>query len=60
MLLRSIGAALLTVGAAHGFKDSSPFVMLSSQPYGTPSSTAIGRQFANIAFAELRVDSRAR
>lgn len=31
MLLRSIGAALLTVGAAHGFKNSSPFVMFSTQ-----------------------------
>ncbi|KAM0721662.1 hypothetical protein Q7P37_002587 [Cladosporium fusiforme] len=32
MLLGSIGAALLTVGAAHGFKHSSPLFMLSTQP----------------------------
>jgi hypothetical protein len=39
MLIRSIGAALLTVGAAHGFRGSSPFLMLSTQPYETPLAT---------------------
>jgi hypothetical protein len=32
MLLRLIGAALLTAGVAHGFKNSSPFLMLSTYP----------------------------
>lgn len=40
MLIRSIGAALLSAGAAHAFTASSPFLMLSTQPYETPSATA--------------------
>ena len=40
MLLRSIGAALLTAGAANAFHISSPFLMLSTKPYESPLATA--------------------
>jgi len=41
MLIRSIGAALLTAGAANAFHISSPFLMLSTKPYETtPLATA--------------------
>jgi hypothetical protein len=40
MLIRSIGAALLTAGAANAFHQSSPFLMLSTKPYETPLATA--------------------
>lgn len=58
MLLRSIGAALLSVGAAHGFKNSSPFVLLSTQQYGSHHHRA-GIQSANIDVADIRADLRA-
>ena len=40
MLIRSIGAALLTAGAANAFHISSPFLMLSTKPYESPLATA--------------------
>jgi hypothetical protein len=40
MLIRSIGAALLTAGAANAFHNAEPFLMLSTKPYETPLATA--------------------
>jgi len=41
MLIRSIGAALLTAGAANAFHISSPFLMLSTKPSTTEFKSAI-------------------
>jgi len=41
MLIRSIGAALLSAGAANAFQISSPFLMLSTKPSTTDFKSAI-------------------
>ena len=47
MLIRSIGAALLSAGAANAFQISSPFLMLSTKPYESPLATARTRHTSN-------------
>jgi hypothetical protein len=63
MLLRSVGVLLFTLGVANGFKNSSPFFLLSTQPYAflqaAGKSNNIQATNTDTANADSRVAYRA-